>query len=77
MLGGLGLDPAIDHTTFEWLGNTGSAALPITMAHGLENQSIQPGENVAMLGIGSGINCLMIGANWQKSLVKGGLLSDV
>lgn len=77
MLGGLGLDPEIDHTTFEWLGNTGSAALPITMAHGLENQTIEPGENVAMLGIGSGINCLMIGANWQKSLVKGGLLSEV
>ena len=77
MLEGLGLNPDIDHTTFEWLGNTGSAALPITMAHGIENQTVEPGMNVAMLGIGSGINCLMIGANWQKSLVKGGSLSDL
>ncbi len=77
MLEGLGLPESIDHTTFEWLGNTGAAALPVTMAHGLENGFVEPGQNVAMLGIGSGINCQMIGVQWQKTLVQGGTLSEV
>jgi 3-oxoacyl-[acyl-carrier-protein] synthase-3 len=60
MLEALDLDPARDYATLEWLGNTGSAALPVTMAIGLENGFVQPEENVALLGIGSGINCLML-----------------
>src|SRR5262245_37039349 len=55
----LGLDPAIDFATLETLGNTGSVALPITMAVGIEQGWLQQGDRVAMLGIGSGINCLM------------------
>lgn len=74
MLEGLGIPDSIDYSTFPWLGNTGAAALPITMAHGIENNWLHPGENVALLGIGSGINCLMIAAQWQKSLVLGGTL---
>lgn len=69
MLESLGIDPQNDYVTFPWLGNTGSVALPITMAIGLENGHVQQGENVGMLGIGSGINCLMIGVEWQKTLV--------
>jgi 3-oxoacyl-[acyl-carrier-protein] synthase-3 len=69
MLKSLGIDPDLDFATFPWLGNTGSAALPITMAVACEQKFIQPNENVAMLGIGSGINCLMLAVNWQKSLV--------
>ena len=65
----LGLDPDRDFNTFPWLGNTGSVALPVTMAIGLERGRVRPGDNVAMLGIGSGINCLMLGVRWQKSLV--------
>jgi 3-oxoacyl-[acyl-carrier-protein] synthase III len=63
----LGLDPAIDFATLEFLGNTGSAALPITMALGVEQGGVTSGDRVAMLGIGSGINCLMLGAEWQTS----------
>jgi 3-oxoacyl-[acyl-carrier-protein] synthase-3 len=69
MLEALDLDPARDYATLEWLGNTGSAALPVTMAIGLENGFVQPEENVALLGIGSGINCLMLSVQWKKSLV--------
>ncbi len=36
MFESLGLDPAIDFTTVETLGNTGAAALPVTMALGIE-----------------------------------------
>lgn len=71
MLESLGIDPSIDFSTFEWLGNTGAAALPVTMARACEDDFIKPGQNVAMLGIGSGINCLMIGVEWNQSLVQG------
>jgi acyl-CoA:acyl-CoA alkyltransferase len=63
----LKLDPAIDFSTVETLGNTGSAALPITMALGVEQGRISAGDRVAMLGIGSGINCLMLAVDWQQS----------
>ncbi len=71
MLESLGINPEIDYSTFPWLGNTGSAALPITMAKACEDGFVQPGDKVAMLGIGSGINCLMMGVEWQQSLVRG------
>jgi 3-oxoacyl-[acyl-carrier-protein] synthase III len=66
----LGLDPAIDFTTLETLGNTGAAALPVTMALGIDQGWLRAGDRVAMLGIGSGINCQMIAAEWQRSPVK-------
>jgi len=75
MLEAMGLPVERDYPTFEWLGNTGSVALPITMAHALENDFIKAGENVGMFGIGSGINCLMLGVQWQRSLVKHELTS--
>ncbi len=61
----LGLPPEIDYSTFEHLGNTGSAALPMTAAIGIENGHVQSGDRVAMLGIGSGINVVMLGVQWQ------------
>jgi 3-oxoacyl-[acyl-carrier-protein] synthase-3 len=66
MFESLELDPAIDFTTVETLGNTGAVALPITMALGIEQGRVPPGERVAMLGIGSGINCLMLAVEWQQ-----------
>jgi 3-oxoacyl-[acyl-carrier-protein] synthase-3 len=67
MFESLELNPAIDFATLETLGNTGSAALPITMALGIEQGRVQKDDRVAMLGIGSGINCLMLAAEWQTS----------
>lgn len=71
MLESLGIRPEIDYSTMQWLGNTGSVALPITMAIGLENGHVSRGDHVAMLGIGSGINSVMIGVQWQRSFVGG------
>jgi 3-oxoacyl-[acyl-carrier-protein] synthase-3 len=71
MLQSLGIDPTNDFSTFEWLGNTGAAALPITMARACEEKFVESGQKVAMLGIGSGINCMMLGVQWSKTLVKG------
>jgi acyl-CoA:acyl-CoA alkyltransferase len=67
----LGLDLAKDYATLERLGNTGSAALPVTMAMGLESAPPPPGSRIAMLGIGSGINCVMLAAEWQQTRVAG------
>jgi 3-oxoacyl-[acyl-carrier-protein] synthase III len=68
MLESLGLPVERDYATFPWLGNTGSVALPITLALAVENEFIQPQDHVALLGIGSGINCLMLAARWQRTL---------
>lgn len=69
MLESLELSPDNDFTTFEWLGNTGSAALPTTLAFGLEQDFVAAGDPVALLGIGSGINCVMMSLDWQRSLI--------
>jgi acyl-CoA:acyl-CoA alkyltransferase len=71
MFDSLGLDPSIDFATLETLGNTGAAALPITMARGIEEGRLDAGNRVAMLGIGSGINCLMLAVEWQSSQTGG------
>ena len=61
----LGLDAKIDFTTLEWLGNTGSVAAPMTAAIGIENGRLERGDRVAMMGIGSGINVIILGLQWQ------------
>jgi 3-oxoacyl-[acyl-carrier-protein] synthase III len=68
MLQSLGLPPGRDYVTYPWLGNTGSVALPVTLALAVEDGFIQPHELVALLGIGSGINSVMVGVQWEKSL---------
>jgi 3-oxoacyl-[acyl-carrier-protein] synthase III len=68
MLDSLGLDPANDFATLETLGNTGAVALPVTMALGIEQGRLQKGDHVAMLGIGSGINCQMLSVDWQRAV---------
>jgi 3-oxoacyl-[acyl-carrier-protein] synthase-3 len=69
MLQSLALDPTIDFATFETLGNTGSVALPLTMAMGVEQGHLKPNQRAALLGIGSGINSLMLAVDWQHSPV--------
>ena len=60
----LGLDLAKDFSTFETLGNTGSVALPATLAKAAEANAITRGDKVGLLGIGSGLNCLMLALEW-------------
>ncbi len=69
MLESLGLMPERDFATFPWLGNTGSVALPVTMALGLQGGHVRSGDRVALLGIGSGINCVMLAVRWETTLV--------
>ncbi len=64
MLGRMGLDPEHDFITYEYLGNTGTAALPVAAALAQERGFLQPGHRVGLLGIGSGLNCMMLGVEW-------------
>ena len=60
----LGLDLARDFSTFETLGNTGSVALPATLAAAVAAGAVTDGQRVGLLGIGSGLNCLMLALEW-------------
>ena len=58
------LDIAKDFSTLEYLGNIGSVSAPITMAIGIEQNLVQKGDKITLLGIGSGLDCLMFGVQW-------------
>ncbi len=60
----LQIPEAKDFTTFAYLGNMGTVSLPITAALAAEREVLQSGNEVAFLGIGSGLNCLMLGLEW-------------
>ena len=68
MLEAFGLNPAVDFSTLEYLGNTGSVALPMTAAIGIDAGHLKKNDRLALLGIGSGINVVMLGVDWQRSL---------
>ncbi|MDD5525189.1 MAG: 3-oxoacyl-[acyl-carrier-protein] synthase III C-terminal domain-containing protein, partial [Smithella sp.] len=51
-------------TTYQYLGNTGASALPITLNIFDEQKGIFRGSNVGLLGIGSGLNSVMLGVKW-------------
>lgn len=60
----LGIAPEKDYSTLEFLGNVGSVSCPVTMAMAVENDVVTSGSTVALLGIGSGINCTMLALEW-------------
>ncbi|MSU77698.1 MAG: 3-oxoacyl-ACP synthase III [Gemmataceae bacterium] len=53
-----------EFSTFEFLGNIGTVSLPLTAALAEERDALEPGDRVGFLGIGSGLNCLMLGVEW-------------
>lgn len=57
----LALDPKRDFPTVEELGNIGSVSLPLSYSLAVERGVIGPENRVALLGIGSGLHCLMLG----------------
>jgi 3-oxoacyl-[acyl-carrier-protein] synthase-3 len=56
----LGLDLAKDFSTFETLGNMGSVSLPATLSAAVDAGAVRDGDRVALMGIGSGLNCQML-----------------
>lgn len=53
-----------DFQTYEYLGNIGTVSLPITAAIAEERGFLHRGQRVAFCGIGSGLNCLVLGLEW-------------
>ena len=60
----LGLDDQKVFKTFPEYGNVGPAAIPITLSKALEANRIDKGDRVALMGIGSGLNCAMMEIQW-------------
>ena len=64
ILEAIGVPRERDFTTFRYLGNIGTVSLPITAAIAEERGFLAAGDLVGFLGIGSGLNCLMLGVEW-------------
>ncbi len=64
MLKELGIPLEKDFSTYQYLGNIGTVSLPLTAALAERRQFLNPGDRVGFLGIGSGLNCLMLGWQW-------------
>lgn len=64
MLSALGRGPEGDFAAYEHLGNIGTVALPLATALAGERDFLLPGHRVGLLGIGSGLNCMMLGVTW-------------
>jgi 3-oxoacyl-[acyl-carrier-protein] synthase-3 len=53
-----------DFSTFSYLGNIGTVSLPLTAALAEQRGFLKAGDRTAFLGIGSGLNCMMLGWEW-------------
>nr|WP_245807270.1 3-oxoacyl-ACP synthase III [Krasilnikoviella flava] len=58
----VGLDRSKVPTTYERLGNVGPASVPITLVE--QQDSLDPGDRVLLMGVGSGINTAMLELAW-------------
>ena len=59
---GLSIDRAF--LTYPEFGNMGPASIPITLSKAVEAGGVYPGHRLALMGIGSGLNCSMMGVRW-------------
>ena len=76
MLEAMGLSAQTDSITYPDLGNTGSVALPLTLAAAAAARgTLVPEDRFAMLGIGSGINSVMWSGTWGETNVMGNIAS--
>lgn len=60
----LGLNQANSFITYPFLGNVGPASVPLTLALAEDAGKIRPGDRLALMGIGSGLNCSMMEVVW-------------
>jgi acyl-CoA:acyl-CoA alkyltransferase len=64
ILRSLGIATEKDFSTYPFLGNMGTVSLPLTAAMAEDRDVLKSGDRVAFLGIGSGLNCMMLGLEW-------------
>lgn len=60
----LGLRPQAVEAIFPEFGNVGPASVPMTLARAVEQGKVGRGDRVALMGIGSGLNCAMAELLW-------------
>ncbi len=60
----LGIAAEKDFSTYPYLGNMGTVSVPMTAAIADQRNFLKSGDRVGFLGIGSGLNCLMMGWEW-------------
>ncbi|MCA9791455.1 MAG: 3-oxoacyl-ACP synthase III [Candidatus Eremiobacteraeota bacterium] len=60
----LGLNEQNSFVTYPFLGNVGPASVPLTLALARDRGRLKPGFRVALMGIGSGLNCSMMELRW-------------
>jgi acyl-CoA:acyl-CoA alkyltransferase len=59
-----GIAPEKDFSTYRYLGNMGTVSLPLTAAVAEQRRFLNRNDRVGFLGIGSGLNCMMLGWEW-------------
>ena len=64
ILESVGIPIVKDFTTYQFLGNIGSVSLPVTAAIASEREFLKKGDLVGFFGIGSGLNCMLLGVEW-------------
>jgi 3-oxoacyl-[acyl-carrier-protein] synthase III len=60
----MGVEVPRGFLTASYLGNCGSAAVPVTMAEALEAGVVKQGEKICFNGVGSGLGTIMLGVEW-------------
>lgn len=60
----LGLHPDKAPQIYPWMGNIGSCGVPVTTFLARDQGHFRDGDQVVLMGIGSGINCAMLGVSW-------------
>lgn len=64
IINNLGLTLDKDFSTFQFLGNMGTVSLPVTAAIAEERGFLEKNQKVGFIGIGSGLNSMMLGWEW-------------
>ena len=64
ILDALSIDREKDFVTYPYLGNIGTVSLPLTAAIADERGFLETADQVGFFGIGSGLNCILLGVEW-------------
>ena len=59
-----GVDPERVYRIFPRLGNIGPASIPTVLSRIVDENRVQRGDKIALMGIGSGLNCSMAEVVW-------------
>lgn len=60
----IGIDMDKVYLSIQTTGNVGPAGVPISVKMAEEDGRLNPGDQLALLGVGSGLNCMMMSIGW-------------